>query len=75
MTSSFIFEIFKKTFLDPYGITWQEWFPNGRNSVRVILTNKQTLIFRYEDSENWQIETVNSFLKHLKEVSNSKHIM
>lgn len=74
MTSNLIYEIFNEKFLIPFGLKCYEWFPNGKNSIRVVLTDKNILIFHFESYNNWKIETMPSFLKFLKEVNNSKHL-
>ena len=43
-----------------------EWFPNGRNSIRVRRCDKQDFIFTYYDIDDWRFETVESFIKRLK---------
>lgn len=43
-----------------------EWFPNGKNSVRVRQTDGQDYVFTYQGKRNWRFETVDSFIKHLK---------
>lgn len=43
-----------------------EWFPNGRNSVRVRRCDNQDFIFTYHDKNNWCFETVDSFIERLK---------
>lgn len=39
-----------------------EWFPNGKNSVRVRQENGQDFIFTYNGPDNWCFETVVSFI-------------
>lgn len=43
-----------------------EWFPNGKNSVRVRQKNGQDFIFTYNGRTNWRFETVESFLSNTK---------
>lgn len=43
----------------------KEWFPNGRNSIRVRLDTGKEFIFTYNSSDDWKIESVGSFLKGL----------
>lgn len=44
----------------------QEWFPNGRNSVRVRMKTGSDFIFTYHNWNDWCFETVESFIKKLK---------
>lgn len=37
------------------------WFPNGKGSVRVRLKDRSELIFTYNDSKRWRLETIESF--------------
>lgn len=43
-----------------------EWFPNGLNSIRVRLTNKEDFIFTYNGEQNWCFETVDSYIVRMK---------
>ena len=43
-----------------------EWFPNGRNSVRVRQSNGHDFIFTFYEHNDWCFETVDSFIKRLK---------
>lgn len=42
------------------------WFPNGKDSIRVKLRNKQELIFTYDSPKYWRIETRGAFLTDMK---------
>lgn len=37
------------------------WWPNGKNSIRVRLTNHIELVLTYSSSKKWRLETVDSF--------------
>ena len=37
------------------------WFPNGRGSVRVRLKDRSELVFTFNDSKRWRLETIESF--------------
>lgn len=41
------------------------WFPNGKNSVRVRMTDKRELVFTYNGPNDWFLETVNSFIERM----------
>lgn len=43
-----------------------QWFPNGLNSIRVRLTNKDEFIFTYNSDKNWCYETVDSYIVRMK---------
>ena len=37
------------------------WFPNGKNSIRVLLKNRVELVLTYLSNKKWRLETVESF--------------
>lgn len=39
-----------------------EYFPNGKNSIRVRQANKQEFIFSFNGPKAWRFETVEQFL-------------
>lgn len=39
----------------------EAWYPNGLNSVRVLLKSGNMLVLTYESFMNWRLETINSF--------------
>ena len=45
------------------GVT--EWFPNGKDSVRVRLEPRREFIFTIRSSEEWRFETLENFIKSL----------
>lgn len=44
----------------------EEWFPNGKDSIRVRIQSGSDFIFTYHNSWDWCLETVESFIKKLK---------
>ena len=43
-----------------------EWFPNGKNSIRVRNKMKQDFIFTYNKDRDWSLKTLDNFLKEMK---------
>ncbi len=39
------------------------WFQNGKNSIRVRLTNQRELIFTYSSDANWRLQTINNYIE------------
>lgn len=64
-------ELYEKVFkplFPQYDDKVEEYYPNGRNSIRVRLTLGYNVIFSYdEESYNkyWTLESVPSFIKRL----------
>lgn len=64
-------ELYEKVFkalFPQYDDKVEEYYPNGRNSIRVRLTLGYDVIFSYdEESYNkyWTLESVPSFIKRL----------
>lgn len=56
---------FKRIF-PPFSTQMTEWFPNGRNSVRVRVKSGSDFIFTYHSESDWCLETVDAFVKRLK---------
>ena len=66
MTHTDLFKMFK-TFFPLYAEMSKEYFPNGRNSIRVRMDGiNKDYIFTFHDKNDWKFETVNSFLKNNK---------
>ena len=42
----------------------EQWSPNGKGSVRVRLKDRSELIFTYNDSKRWRLETIESFKEY-----------
>lgn len=43
-----------------------DWFPNGRNSVRIRIRQGTDFIFNYRDNYTWNLETVDSYINRIK---------
>lgn len=43
-----------------------EWWPCGKNGVRVRLKSGQDYVFVYNGKKHWRLETVESFIKSMK---------
>lgn len=50
----------------------KEWFPNGRNSVRVRLKNGSDFIFTFFTLNDWCYETLDSYIRKMKGGTNMK---
>lgn len=60
-----VYEFFKKCLPDQAeNVT--EYFPNGKNSIRVRKTNGQEFIFSLAGPKAWKFETINQFLDGMK---------
>ena len=60
-----VFNIFKNVF-PMYAEKTTEWFPNGKNSVRVRLGElHQDFVFTYHSNKEWRFETADIFAKSL----------
>lgn len=60
-----VYERFKDIFPDESKHS-KEWFPNGKNSVRVRSNNGSDFIFTYHSKDNWCYETVESYINKLR---------
>lgn len=43
-----------------------EYFPSGKNTIRVRQTNGQEFIFSYSGSRSWKFETMDQFIADMK---------
>lgn len=43
-----------------------QWFPNGRNNIRIRRMDGQEFVFTYYEKHNYRLETVGSFIKRLQ---------
>ena len=64
MVHTEVYKIFKKL-LPAYAEQSTEYFPNGKNSIRVRI-NHGDYIFTYSCAADWKFETIDSFLKNNK---------
>lgn len=60
-----VYEKFKEKFPEKASYL-KEWFPNGRNSVRVRFNSGSDFVFTYNSEDDWCYETVDSYIKKLK---------
>ena len=44
----------------------KEYFPNGKNSIRIRKTNGQEFIFSFNGEKTWRFETIDQFLAGMK---------
>jgi hypothetical protein len=65
MTHLQVINIFKSKF-SLYSNHIKEWFPNGKNSVRIRLKNGQEFVFTHNTPSDWCFETIDSFIKRLR---------
>lgn len=65
MTHNCVYDIFEKKFNKIAGQI-EVWFPNGKNSIRIRLDDKNEYIFTFNSESDWSLETVNSYLKRVK---------
>lgn len=65
MSHVIIFKQFTKHF-PVWADQVKEWFPNGKNSIRVRLTVNTCYIFTWNGIEDWCLETVDSYIKNMK---------
>lgn len=66
MSHNEVYKLFEKCLPNYAGNKIETWFPNGKNSIRVRLTNKQEFIFSYNGQQDWKFETIKSFIKYLR---------
>lgn len=62
MSHNEIYQMFTLQFPD-YMV--KEWFPNGRNSIRIRQKNAQEFVFTYLSKTDWRFETIDSYIKGL----------
>lgn len=44
----------------------EDWFPNGKDSIRVRIKSGSDFIFTYHDWHDWCLETVESYIRKMK---------
>lgn len=62
MSHNEIYQMFALQFPD-YMV--KEWFPNGRNSIRIRQKNEQEFVFTYLSKTDWRFETIDSNIRGL----------
>ncbi len=60
-----VYEWFK-TLFPRFADEVTEWFPNGKNSVRVRTHGNQDFVFTFKNRYDWKFETVESFIRSMK---------
>lgn len=71
MTHRQVYDQFRLIF--PNQVTEETiWFQNGRNSIRLrglvgLYPVKTDFVFTIFAKDSWRLETIDSFIKHLKE--------
>lgn len=60
-----VYENFERMFPER-AIFVEDWFPNGKNSVRVRIKNGSDFIFTYNSWVDWCFETVESYIRKMK---------
>lgn len=61
-----VFRLFEQYFPDYAKSRFDVYFPNGQNSIRVRLNNREEFIFTYNSKKDWSLETVDSYIKKMK---------
>lgn len=65
MTHTAILKIFNRL-LPQYYAQMVEWFPNGRDCIRVRLDNKREYVFTYNYDKDWSFETVICYMNRIR---------
>ena len=60
-----IYEKYKEMFPE-LAIHIEDWFPNGKDSIRVRVKSGSDFVFTYHNWTDWCYETVDSFIRKLK---------
>lgn len=55
-----------KTMFPELAIHVEDWFPNGKDSIRVRIKIGSDFVFTYHNWNDWCYETVDSFIRKLK---------
>lgn len=67
MSHNEVYQMFTLYFPDYANDRVMEWFPNGKNSVRIRQNNRQEFIFTYHNKTDWRFETIDRYMKGLLE--------
>lgn len=65
MIHSKVYECYKECLPDRAAFT-KEYFPNGKNSIRVRQMNGNEFIFTFVNPKTWKFETIDQFLAGMK---------
>lgn len=65
MTHKDVYKYFK-LIMPEYAKNLSEWFPSGKNTIRIRFYTGPEFIFTYNCPENWRFETINSFIESMK---------
>lgn len=66
MVHTEVYKLFRAAF-PTYAIQMTEYFPNGKNSIRLRAAGtRQEYVFTINGANDWRFETIDSFLKTLK---------
>lgn len=65
MTHAEVYEKFKMKFPE-YAKHLEDWFPNGKNSVRVRLKSGSDFVFTYINEDDWCFESVVSHIRKMR---------
>lgn len=65
MSHKEVLEHFKKYF-PQYAENMEQWFPNGKNSVRVRKQHMPDVVFTYNNIQDWRFETVDSYINSMR---------
>lgn len=49
-----------------------DWFPNGKNSIRVRIDGGSDFVFTYNNWTDWCYETLDSYIRKMKGGTNMK---
>lgn len=65
MVHSDIFKYFKDC-LPACAEETDEYFPSGKNTIRVRQKNRQDFIFQYNGPKAWKFQTIDQFIADMK---------
>lgn len=65
MSHKDVLEQFKKYF-PQYAENMEQWFPNGRNSVRVRRPHMPDVVFTFHNPIDWRFETVDRYIESMR---------
>jgi hypothetical protein len=60
-----VYKQFSKQFPE-IAIHVEDWFPNGKDSVRVRIKSGSDFVFTYHNFYDWCYETLESYIKKMK---------